>query len=170
MWHYFQPCHSLVDFLLCYVKLSDIQMLNLILGHLFLAIKFEYSEKAAKFCKISTLLLFTVHTDKSKVKILQDFVAFSEYMNFNLPFFWSKVHQMCPNSNNCNSLKIWFKQAPFTSEYFLPDCFTLPQLTVKPSDIELLIAIFWLRACRSDVFSGFFQQSQDMLDLLKIFI
>ena len=57
-------------------------MLNLILGHLFLAIKFEYSEKAAKFCKISTLLLFTVHTDKSKVKILQNFVAFSEYMNF----------------------------------------------------------------------------------------
>ena len=68
MWHYFQPCHSLVDFLLCYVKLSDIQMLNLILGHLFLAIKFEYSEKAAKFCKISTLLLFTVHTDTSKVR------------------------------------------------------------------------------------------------------
>ena len=45
-------------------------------------LKFIYSEKAKKFCKIFTLLLSTVHTDKSKVKILQNFVAFSEYMNF----------------------------------------------------------------------------------------
>ena len=45
MWHYFQPCHSLVDFLLCYVKLSDIQMLNLILGHLFLARKEEFLQR-----------------------------------------------------------------------------------------------------------------------------
>ena len=29
----------------------------------------------------------TVHTDKSKVKILQNFVAFSEYMNLNLSLF-----------------------------------------------------------------------------------
>ena len=47
-----------------------------------LNVKFIYSEKAAKFCEISTLLLSTVHTDKSKVEILQNFVAFSEYMNF----------------------------------------------------------------------------------------
>ena len=45
-------------------------------------IKFVYSEKATKFCEISTLLLSTVHTDKSKVEILQNIVAFSEYMNF----------------------------------------------------------------------------------------
>ena len=45
-------------------------------------LKFLYSEKATKFCEISTLLLSTVHTDKSKVKILQNFVAFLEYMNF----------------------------------------------------------------------------------------
>ena len=45
-------------------------------------VKFIYSEKATKFCKISTLLLPTVHTVKSKVKISQNFVAFSEYMNF----------------------------------------------------------------------------------------
>ena len=36
-----------------------------------------------KFCEIVTLLLSTVHTDKSKMKILQNFVAFSDYMNFN---------------------------------------------------------------------------------------
>ena len=47
-----------------------------------LLIKFVYSEKATKFCEISTLLLSTVHTDKSKVEISQNFVAFSEYMNF----------------------------------------------------------------------------------------
>ena len=47
-------------------------------------IKFAYSEKATKFCEISTLLLSTVYTDKSKVEILQNFVAFSEYMNFTV--------------------------------------------------------------------------------------
>ena len=41
-----------------------------------------YSEKATKFCEISTLLLFYVVPVKSKVEILQNFVAFSEYMNF----------------------------------------------------------------------------------------
>ena len=38
-----------------------------------------YSEKATKICEIFTLLLTTVHTVKSKVKISQNFVAFSEY-------------------------------------------------------------------------------------------
>ena len=41
-----------------------------------------YSEKATKFCEIFTLLLFYVVPVKSKVKISQNFVAFSEYMNF----------------------------------------------------------------------------------------
>ena len=41
--------------------------------------KFIYSEKATKFCEILTLLCIVV---KSKVKISQNFVAFSEYMNF----------------------------------------------------------------------------------------
>ena len=45
-------------------------------------VKFIYSEKATKFCAIFTLLLFYVVPDKSKVKISQNFVAFSEYMNF----------------------------------------------------------------------------------------
>ena len=48
-------------------------------------VKFTYSEKATKCCKIFPLLL-TVCTDvKSKGKISQNFVAFSEYMNFKLP-------------------------------------------------------------------------------------
>ena len=46
------------------------------------SVKFIYSEKATKFCEISTLLLNTVHIVKSEVEILQNFVAFSEYMNF----------------------------------------------------------------------------------------
>ena len=49
-------------------------------------VKFVHSEKTTKFCKISTLLLSTVHTEKSKVEISQNFVAFSEYMNFTIPF------------------------------------------------------------------------------------
>ena len=45
----------------------------------FVFIKFILSEKATKFCEIFTILT----TVKSKVKILQNFVAFPEYMNFN---------------------------------------------------------------------------------------
>ena len=45
-------------------------------------LKFIYSEKVTKFGKIFTLLLAYAVTVKSKVKILQNFVAFSEYMNF----------------------------------------------------------------------------------------
>ena len=48
-------------------------------------VKFIYSEKATKLCEISTLLLSTVHTDKSKVEISQN-IAFSEYMNFTEVF------------------------------------------------------------------------------------
>ena len=45
--------------------------------------KFIYSEKATKFCEIFTLLLIVCTVVKSNVKISQNFVAFSEYMNFN---------------------------------------------------------------------------------------
>ena len=47
-------------------------------------LKFIYSEKATKFCKISTLILPYVVPVKSKVEISQNFLAFSEYMNFNI--------------------------------------------------------------------------------------
>ena len=45
-------------------------------------VKFTYSEKATKFCEISTLLLSVCTVDKSKVEISQNFAAFSEYTNF----------------------------------------------------------------------------------------
>ena len=44
-------------------------------------IKFIYSEKATKFCKVSISLLTGTTEDKSKVDILQNFVVFSECMN-----------------------------------------------------------------------------------------
>ena len=43
-------------------------------------LKFIYSEKATKFCEISTLDLTVCSTVKSKVEISQNFVAFSEYI------------------------------------------------------------------------------------------
>ena len=57
-------------------------------------VKFIYSEKATKFCEISTLILTTVHTVKSKVEISQNFVAFSEYMNFDFNIL--KVYETTP--------------------------------------------------------------------------
>ena len=46
-------------------------------------LKFIYSEKATKFCKLFTLLLSYVVPVKSKVKISQNLMAFSEYINFS---------------------------------------------------------------------------------------
>ena len=46
-------------------------------------LKFIYCEKTTKFCGIYTLLLTVCAVVKSKGKILQNFVVFSEYMNFN---------------------------------------------------------------------------------------
>ena len=47
-----------------------------------ISLKFIYSEKASNFCEISTVDLSYVVTVKSTVEILQNFVAFSDYMNF----------------------------------------------------------------------------------------
>ena len=57
-------------------------------------VKFIYSEKATKFCEIFTLLLTGTTQDKSKVKISENFVAFSEYVNFKKnqsTFEWTLV-------------------------------------------------------------------------------
>ena len=40
-------------------------------------VKFTYSEKATKFCEISTLLLSVCTVEKRKVEISQNIVAFS---------------------------------------------------------------------------------------------
>ena len=45
-------------------------------------LKFIYSEKATKFCEISTLFLSYAVPVKRKVDISQNIVAFSECMNF----------------------------------------------------------------------------------------
>ena len=54
-------------------------------------LKFIYSEKAAKFCEISTLLFTGTTKDKSKLEILQNFVAFLEYMNFTKIQLFKKI-------------------------------------------------------------------------------
>ena len=46
-------------------------------------LKFIHSEKATKFCEIFPLLLTVCTVVRSKGKISQNFMAFSEYMNFN---------------------------------------------------------------------------------------
>ena len=68
--------HSLI---VCYLQVIFIKI-----DALFCQLKFIYSEKATKFCEIFPLLLSAVHTVKSKGKISQNFVTFSEYMNFHI--------------------------------------------------------------------------------------
>ena len=58
-------------------------------------IKFIYFEKATKFYEIFTLLLTVCTVVKIKVNISQNFVAFSEYMNFKTQtrmLEWKKNH------------------------------------------------------------------------------
>ena len=82
----FQKNHIFEDFLndlycapsILFVLLHHWRVNVILASHL----KFIYSEKATQFCEIFTLFLTTVHAVKSKVKISQNFVAFSEYMNF----------------------------------------------------------------------------------------
>ena len=54
-------------------------------------LKFIYSENATKFFEISTSLLSYVVPVKSKVEILQNFVAFSEFMNFTRSNFQNSL-------------------------------------------------------------------------------
>ena len=59
-------------------------------------LKFIYSEKATKFCNFFPLLLTECTVVKSKVKISQNFVAFSEYMKFKIHKFW-EGHKILQN-------------------------------------------------------------------------
>ena len=56
-------------------------------------LKFIYSEKATKFCEISTLDFSCVVMVKSTVEILQNFVFFSKYVNFIV--YWLKRLHAC---------------------------------------------------------------------------
>ena len=65
-------------------------------------IKFIYSEKATNFCQISTVYLSYVVTVKSTVEISQNFVAFSEYMNFTkkVVYISSRFWLLAPDSRD----------------------------------------------------------------------
>ena len=67
---------------------------NLHSGHIGVKklLKLICSEKTTKFCKIFTLLLSYVAPVKSKMKISQNFVAFSEYMNFKVAKIFFLFH------------------------------------------------------------------------------
>ena len=109
---------------------------------IFLFLKFIYSEKTTKFCKIFTLLLSYVVPVKSKVKISQNYVAFSEYMNFTnnvdkVHIFW-KVHKNMMKSPGIfytlllvTSKKVWRVLHIFVvfSEYI--DFMTLAEFGMK---------------------------------------
>ena len=69
-----------------------IWLMNPLRNPLWSHLKFTYSEKATKFFEIFSLLLSYLVPVKSKVKISQNFVAFSEYINF-----WGKYS----NSHSC---------------------------------------------------------------------
>ena len=58
-------------------------------------LKFIYPEKATKLCEISTIDLSYVVPVKSTVEILQNFVAFSEYMNCKSQRYDCRLLSVC---------------------------------------------------------------------------
>ena len=73
-----------------------------------MVVKFIYSEKATKFCEIFILLLSVCTVDKSKVKISQNFVAFSEYTNFK-KVCKLKVIRVAVSEKKLKCMKLFFK-------------------------------------------------------------
>ena len=71
------------------------------------SVKFMYYEKATKFCKISTANLSYGVPVKSMVAISQNFVAFSEYMNFLCNFYHHKnfIYFFTLRFRNCSPSK-----------------------------------------------------------------
>ena len=55
---------------------------KIVLFKKFFILKFIYSKKATEFCEIFTLLMSYGVPVKSKMQFSQNFVAFSDYMNF----------------------------------------------------------------------------------------
>ena len=124
--------------------------------HLLKKVKFIYSEKATKFCEIFPLLLTLCTVVKSKRKISQNFVAFSEYMNFTMAaavhsIFGRKLDalgslgsyrpcvgyflQMCTKKGIRLALELLIKQengrAPFSNPYKIY-YYTKSQATARP--------------------------------------
>jgi hypothetical protein len=72
---------------------SKVLCVRLSLGSVTTAVKFIYFEKATKCCEISTVDLSYVVLVKSTVENSQDFVAFSEYMNFNQKIYSTHINK-----------------------------------------------------------------------------
>ena len=102
-----------------------------------------YSEKATKFCEIFPILLTLCTVVKSKGKISQNFVAFSEYMNFT----WDILSSI---------------RFPFVVLYILR----------RPQNFAKSSPYFWLQYIKSKVrgrFRKILRPSQNIWTLLGVY-
>ena len=74
--------------------------------NIIILVKFKYSEKATKFSEISTVDLSYVVTVKPTVEISQNFVAFSEYMNFRVLLFIFRGQNLTLAEVSCFMVRI----------------------------------------------------------------
>ena len=91
-----EHCKGNFDRLQTYI-IKILAICNKIVSGTWFSFKFIYSEKATKFCEISTVDLSYVVPVKSTLEILHNFVPFSECMNFTLlskmnPHYFSSHH------------------------------------------------------------------------------
>ena len=87
------------NYLLRFITKRESKLLSATVFSVASGLKFIYSEKATEFCEIFPLLLTVCTVVKSKGKISQNFVTFSEYMNFNCP---KRSRYYCFQYSTCN--------------------------------------------------------------------
>ena len=83
------------NYLLRFITKRESKLLSATVFSVASGLKFIYSEKATEFCEIFPLLLTVCTVVKSKGKISQNIVAFSEYMNFNIRQYWNFPFKFC---------------------------------------------------------------------------
>ena len=86
-----------------------------------MTVKFIHSEKATNFCEISTVDLSYVVTVKSKVEISQNFVAFSEYMNFIRLWYLQLSKLYCVKDHRSTSFDIMNNKSSILNTFNVPN-------------------------------------------------
>ena len=104
-------------------------------------LKFTCSEKATKFCKISTYNLSNVLPVKWLVEISQNVAALSEYMNFN----YQEYNQ--PHQHLCIVHESWCIHLEEVSQVRLPKFPLDQEVSREESQIATLYSVTKYRTC-----------------------
>ena len=128
----------------------------------FTLVKFIYSEKATNICESSTDYLSNLLPVKWLVEISQNFVAFSEYMNFTVPpssfssflCYWDFVSLITPLTSS--TIQILIQELSIYGSY---SC-TIYNSTRQYGSFNFEIWTFFFGLFHKSFLSGFFHSNR----------